>query len=109
MIKSKLSESEVTQVISFASSGDMGGLVKYLNSLLYERGLGTDCCARPMALREEKDTDDPCFAQGYIEKILDYLRQSEARMSDAQAIQNTKKYILSLQQEIARFFERRTK
>lgn len=104
MIKSKLSEEEAVQVGAFVTAQDIPGMVKYLNRVLYDRGLGTDGCSRPMALRDKKDMDEPCFARGYLNKVLEFIEESKRRTGDSDTLEKTVNYLNGLLKEIDRFF-----
>lgn len=107
MVKSRLSEEEEVQVIAFVATGNAKGLVDYLNQLLYQKGRGTDCCARPLALRDREDLKDTCFAEGYIKKIIEFMDNSRQRLSPAEAVEATCKYLDQILNEIGQFFGKR--
>jgi len=104
MVKSKLSEQEIVEVGGFVAAQDLSGIVTYFNQLLYRKGLGTDGCSRPLALRATKDMVDPCFGRGYLNKVLEFIAESRKRMEDTDAIEKTVEYVEALINEVNQFF-----
>ena len=105
MIKDRLSEQEIIDIAPFVATQNLKGLEDHLNRLLYQKGLGTDGCSRPLAFRAEEDTEIPCYAYGYIKKIKEFLNESAKRLEGSQAIKDTLKYINNVQKEIELFFK----
>jgi len=103
MVKSQISDREWETVLAFCVSQDMNGLHKYLDSLFYTRGLGTDGCSRPLAFREKAHLEHTCFAVGYLDKVLSFVIQSNLRNDP---ITNTFNYIEALKEEIRTFFKK---
>jgi hypothetical protein len=120
VVKSKLSDAEWTEVIGFCTADRWADLRLYLDQLLYMKGLGTDCCARPLALRMmptkepmaaeavRASIDQPtCFALGYMQLIESYIEETDARETAPEVtIEKTLKYIGRLKEEINRFFKK---
>ena len=107
MVKSKVSEQEAVEIGAFVMAQDMQGLVRYLNRMLYDRGKGTDCCARPIAFRAEKDMGESCFAKGYLSKVIEFIEESRKRMKDSDTLKETITYTTALCGEIDRFFDKK--
>lgn len=106
MVKSRLSDEEIFDVGVFVSVGNASGLVKYLNKLLYQKGLGTDCCARPIAARDKEDMKESCYAEGYIKKTIEFINDTRQRLSPTKTIEKTLEYLEKVQQEIREFFQK---
>lgn len=86
----------------------------YVNKLLAKRALGDDHCARPLSFRDKDDVMEPCFAAGYLKKIIEYIDAVAARKTDgyyttireaelAQAGE-IKGFVINLHKEIKTFF-----
>ena len=57
--------------------------------------------------RNKKDMSHPCFAYGYLNKIIEFAEETNKRETDKSAVINKiDKYIKKLQQEIKKFFEK---
>ena len=115
MVKSKLSDDEWSNILAFCTAERWADLKTYLDQLLYLKGLGTDCCARPLAFRldladgkkQDAMMETPCFAVGYLDKIGSYLSETNARETVPEVtIEKTLKYISKLKEEINRFFNK---
>ena len=107
MVKSFLSDDEWFEILSLMNAQEPERLKLYLNNLLYERGRGTDACARPLHFRENEDKNSsPCYAIGYIDKLMSFLTETSLREADDYlAIQKTREYATKLKEEINRFFK----
>lgn len=108
MTKSRLSDSEKEDILSFVLAENANGVFEYVDRLLYEKGLGTDCCARPIEYREKEHMEHPCFAMGYIEKIEEYFKAISGRKDIGDPVELTSEYIRILKVEINKFFKRRS-
>jgi len=104
MTTSKLSEHEVAAIGVLAIAQDIPGLIQYLNRILHYRNLGTDTCARPFSIRSKKDMEEPCFAKGYLSKVLEFIGESKKRLEDKTTLERTENYLTNLVTEIDGFF-----
>ena len=105
MVKSLLSDDETETVMALWASGNVISLIKFFNRLLYAKGMGDDLCARPLALRDKEHIALPCFAVGYLDKLMSYTEESHAR-SPKKFLKETQDYHKKLKAEINRFFEK---
>jgi len=100
----KLSDFEIIQLGSFIASGNIEGVVKYINQLLHKRSLGIDGCSRPLSMRDPKHLEHSCFAKGYIEKIREFVSESGKRLNKDELLKNVDSYCSNLVIEINSFF-----
>jgi hypothetical protein len=105
MVQSKLSDEETEIIMGFCAGGRPVQLVKYINRLLYEKGLGSDVCARPFEIRNKQELEHPCFAVGYLSKVESYLIESHGRKPQ-KAVSDTLKFIGKLKTEITKYFSK---
>ena len=106
MIISKLSDDEIVTLSGFINTGNLQNTVQYINRLLYKRNLGHDGCSRPLAFRDKKDMDEPCFAKGYLEKVLDFMKESEKRSPVEKLTCNVEIFIKGMVKEIDQYFKK---
>lgn len=104
MTISRLSDEETEELLHLAASSQPVGVIKYVNRLLYSKGLGDDRCARPLAFRNRQELESPCFAVGYLDKVSSFMAETAAR-DPAQAVKKTQEFIAGLKTEITKFFE----
>jgi hypothetical protein len=105
MIKSKLSDLEWEEILSYAVDKELPAMRQYLDRLLYYRSLGTDGCSRPLAFREKRKLDPPCFAVGYIENLESFVEETYKR-EPKKLMENMKAYCSKLKEEINSFFKK---
>jgi hypothetical protein len=91
MVKSKLSDQEHVELGCWVSTGKVDEVIRYVNKLLYERGLKDDGCFFPIAYRKENG----CFAKECMEKIISFMEELDKR-HDKNTIKKTLNYIRSL-------------
>jgi len=103
MVRSKLSDEETEVILGLVVRGSHMGVLKYVNKLLHEKGMGTDTCARPWAIRNKKELERPCFAIGYLDRVVDFMTEVNARQPKL-VVSQTKKYVEKLKSEIELFF-----
>ena len=81
-------------------------IIQTVQAVLISRGNGLDRCARPLAFRKEADMDHPCFARGYIEKMVEYTQETSKRSKSSKDLRaQVAKYGAQLIAEIDRFFK----
>jgi len=104
MTRSLLSDDETETLMHLSAGGNHVGVVKYVNKLLHLKGMGTDPCARPFAMRSNQKLDPPCFALGYLEVVSSFMKESHAR-SPKTVVKDVDKFIHNLRLEIIKFFK----
>ena len=104
MTRSLLSDEETEDLLHLSAGGNHVGVVKYVNRLLHEKSQGTDPCARPFSLRKQNQLEPPCFALGYIDTLVAYLRDSHARAPQT-VVADVEKFADKLKLEITSFFK----
>ena len=92
--------------MSFVACGDHVRLLEYLDRMLYEKGLGTDGCARPMAARDQQDMkkETSCYAEGYIRKTIEFVENCNQMWPPRKTVDKTLTYLKKLQKEMTEFF-----
>jgi hypothetical protein len=102
MINERLSDDEIQQLL--AASGNPN-IVTLVNKFIAKRTRGDDRCARPLKFRSPLETNEPCFALGYIRKIRDYIEQLHQReVHTTLPYDKIKEYVNGIEKEIKRFF-----
>lgn len=102
-IKSKLSDAEQEEIIAYVLAGRYEALIKYVNTLMYTRGLGSDVCARPYAYRADSEISEPCFAANYLRRIISFIDEQTAREPNNIALP-TKQLVTGMLQEVDQHF-----
>lgn len=90
MIQSKLSDQEVDMLLTWSATKPEN-VVKYVNKLLYERGLKDDGCFFPIAYRKQNG----CFAKECMEKIISFMEELDKR-HDRNTVKKAIQYVRRL-------------
>lgn len=104
MIYTQLSEQEQADLVQLVQQQASLGVVQYVNRLLKKGSWGNESCARPFAARDEKHVKQPCFAQGYLEKSLEYSRDCSYRLPASEALEKTQHILEQMITEVKTFF-----
>ena len=105
MIYSKLSEHQQNELANLIYRDEVDEVFKYINSILTKNSLGLDTCAKPMAVRNKQEMNNDCFAQGYLEKVLEFMEETLAREKPLDTVIKTRQYIQNVIEEIKTFFK----
>ena len=116
MRQNLLSDREIEDVFSLSAAGKHTELVDKVNRMIRERSRGDDRCARPLAIRGKDQMLEPCFALGYMDKIIDFIDNTVNRVviaDDAverkaqnmvEVISDVREYVQNLRKEIRGYF-----
>jgi len=104
MTNTRLSTQQITDILMLVSSQNGDEVISYINKILSKASTGLDTCARPLAIRSKDDQKHECFAVGYLEKIHEFICETDKRCSKEDTIKKTIEYINKLIIEIGAFF-----